>query len=167
MPFLSDRESNRLTASSQIRELQLGTSQPMGFAVEMLVECFVALGIAFSYGWKLTLVILASVPILAAVLHLISRHLQDHITAQGQALAGASSIAHSSISNIVLLKCFNTQSQETRQYTTHIQNAAAFYLRQARTVASQFGFINFATTTMFVQGPCNKDDLGFCHTYRV
>ena len=57
----------------------------MGFAVEMLFEGFVALGIAFSYGWKLTLVILATVPVLAGVLHLLSRHLQRHIEVQGVA----------------------------------------------------------------------------------
>lgn len=124
----------------------------MGFAVEMLVEGFVALGIAFSYGWKLTLVIFATVPVLAGVLHLLSRHLQGHIEAQGVALAAASSITHNSISNIVLLKCFNTQNLESRRYTSHVQIAASYYLKQARTAASQIGFIRFAATTMFVQG---------------
>lgn len=78
----------------------MGTSQPMGFALQLVVEGFAALGLSFSYGWKLTLVILASIPLSAVILHFISRGLQAHIASQGEALSEASQTANNAISNI-------------------------------------------------------------------
>lgn len=138
--------------------MQLGTSQPMGFAVQLLVEGFVALGLSFYYGWKLTLVILASLPVSALILHFISRGLQTHISCQSEALSHAAQIANNAISNISLIKYFNTQTETSRRYTGQIHRASTFYLKQARANALQIGFIKFATTTMFVQGQVNVPD---------
>ena len=124
----------------------------MGFALQLVVEGFVALGLSFSYGWKLTLVILASIPLSVIILHFISRGLQTHIANQSEALSEASQIVNNAISNISVLKYFNTQSQESRTYVGHVRRAAAFYLRQAKANALQIGFVKFASTTMFVQG---------------
>ena len=124
----------------------------MGFSIQLLVEGFVALGLSFSYGWKLTLVILASIPVSSLILYFISRGLQTHIADQGKALSEASKTANNAFSNISMLKYFNTQSQESRSYTTHVRRAAVFYLKQAKTNALQTGFVKFASTTMFVQG---------------
>ena len=124
----------------------------MGFALQLVVEGCVALGLSFSYGWKLTLVILASIPISVVVLHFISRGLPAHIENQGEALSEASRTANNAISNISILKYSNTQSQESRSYVGHVRRAATFYLRQAKANALQTGFVKFASTTMFVQG---------------
>ena len=124
----------------------------MGFALQLIVEGFVALGLSFSYGWKLTLVVLASIPVSAIILHFISRHLQDHIARQGEALSEASQTAHNAINNVSTVKYFNTQTQESRSYINKVGRAATFYLKQAKANALQIGFVKFATTTMFVQG---------------
>ena len=124
----------------------------MGFAIQLVVEGFVALGLSFFYGWKLTLVILATIPLSAVILHFISRGLQGHIASQGEALSEASQTANNAISNISVLKYFSTQSQESRSYIGDVRRAAAFYLKQAKANALQIGFVKFASTTMFIQG---------------
>ena len=124
----------------------------MGFCVSLIVEAFVALGLPFSYGPKLTLVILATLPASAVVLHFISRGLQDNIEKQADALTEASRTAHNAVTHISLLKYFNTQSQESRAYINQIRTAALYSLKQVRATALQAGFIKFISTTMFVQG---------------
>lgn len=130
----------------------------MGFALQLLIEGFVALGLSFSYGWKLTLVILASIPVSAVILHFVSRGLHTNIMKHSDALSAAARISIHAISNISLLKYFNTQTQESHSYINQIRIAAMFALKQARATALQQGFIKFASTTMFVQGDCPSTD---------
>lgn len=142
----------------------------MGFALQLLVEGIVALGLSLYYGWKLTLVILASLPVSALILHLISRGLQSNIVLQSEALSEASHIANNAIAHISLLKYFNTQNQESLRYVRSVRKAAEFYLKQARTNALQMGFTKFASTTMFVQGKItfgNKHNLRLTICYRL
>ena len=124
----------------------------MGFVLQGVVEGFAALGLSLYYNWKLTLVILASIPISAVILYFISRGIQPNIIRQSQCLSEASEVASNAFTNISLLKYFNTQAQEYRSYVVYVQKAAKWYLKQARSNAMQMGFVRFASTAAFVQG---------------
>ena len=116
------------------------------------VQAIASLGVAFYYSWRLTLVVLASIPATALGLSLISTNLPANVVGQEEQLLKATKLANFAGSNILSVKCFNTQDLEARRYRSTIHAAAAFYFRQARINACQIGFIRFATTSMFVQG---------------
>ena len=137
---------------SHIRELQLATSQPLGFAVQYAVTMITALGVAFYTAWDLTLVTLATAPLSAIVLAWLSARMQPSIEAQAKELIRASKLANNSISAIDTVKCFNGQDFQTWQYAQAVHKAARCYLVQARQNALQIGFIRLATLGMFVQG---------------
>ncbi|KAL6716564.1 ATP-dependent permease [Lecanora helva] len=137
---------------TQIRELQLSTSQPIGFALQYIVTTLVALGLAFYYSWSLTFVTLATVPIAALFFAWISKQMEPSIAAQNEELTRASKIATNAISAIDTVKCFNGQDHERWQYTRSIRKAATHYLSEARANAVQVGFTRFITIGMFVQG---------------
>lgn len=139
-------------AYRQIRELQMATSQPLGFAVQYTVTAFAALGLAFYTSWNLTLVTLATVPVMALLLSNVSARMQPSIDGQQEQLTQASRLASNAILSIDTVKCFNGQDGEIWQYATLIKSAARFYLRQARANALQIGFVRIATLSMFVQG---------------
>ena len=116
------------------------------------VQAVASLGLAVYYSWKLTLVILAGVPVSAIILSSISSVMQPSIIAQELELALAAKLANSAISAIDTVKCFNGQETEVRQYVTAVKRAAAFYLQQARANALQISFVRFVTSSLFVQG---------------
>ena len=141
-----------LTLGSQIRELQLATSQPLGFSIQYTVTALAALGVAFYNSWTLTLVTIATFPFAAIVLSWISAKMQPSISAQEESLAKAAKLSGNAMSAIETVKVFNGQGHELRQYAVTIREAARSYLVQANANAAQIGFVRLITLAMFVQG---------------
>lgn len=141
-----------LISGRQVRDLQMSTSQPIGFVAQNMVSTLAALGLALYYSWKLTLVTISTVPIAFLVLSLLSAAIQPQISQQDTELTGAAKCCHAAISSIEVVKSFNAQSHEIKQYATGIKRAAACYLKQAHSNAIQMGFVRVFTLSMFVQG---------------
>ncbi|KAL2061268.1 hypothetical protein VTL71DRAFT_7541 [Oculimacula yallundae] len=137
---------------TQIRELQMGVSQPMGFLVYEMFGALAALGLAFYYSWKLSLVIFATFPVAGLLFYLVSMQLGPAIEAQKRELTKASKYANTAITAINTVKAYNGQDQEVWQYYDTIKKVAASYLIQARCNAAQFGITKFLMVGLFVQG---------------
>lgn len=137
---------------TQIKELHMGVSQPMGFLVYEVFGSLAAVGLAFYYSWKLSLVILATFPVAGVMLFLVSLKLGPAIEAQKRELSKASKYANTAITAINTVKTYNGQDQEVWQYYDTIKKAAASYLIQARCNALQFGTTKFLMIGIFIQG---------------
>ncbi|OBS18756.1 hypothetical protein FPOA_10484 [Fusarium poae] len=137
---------------TQTRELQLASSQVLGLLVGDIITSFASLGIALYYSWKLTLVLLATLPISAIVLSLATKRLEPAIQTQKRELAVASKFAVASITAIDLVKVFNGYDQEVWQYYPSVKAAAKQYLVQAQCNALQMGYVAFWVVAMFVLG---------------
>jgi ATP-binding cassette, subfamily B (MDR/TAP), member 1 len=138
--------------SRQIRELQSATSQVLGFLVCDTVASLASLGIAFCFSWKLTLVLIASIPVSVLVLGLATRGLEAAIQAQKHYLARAARYASASITAIDIVKVFNGCDDEVWQYYNAIHSSMKHYLKQARCNAFQMGYVTFWVVTLFVSG---------------
>lgn len=136
----------------QIRELQMATSQPLGFAVQSTVTALSALSLSLYTAWDLALITVATIPFAAIVLAWISARMQPSIDAQAEELSTASKLANNALQAIDTVKCFNGQDFETFKYARAIRRAAKKYLIQAKANALQIGFVRFVTLSMFVQG---------------
>ncbi|KAL8819688.1 MAG: hypothetical protein Q9223_001935 [Gallowayella weberi] len=141
-----------LRLQTQIRELQMGTSQPFGFALQSIVTALSNLGLAFYTAWDLSLITIATLPFAAVVLGLISSRMQPSIDAQAKELNNAAKLANNALQAIDVVKCFNGQDFETWQYAKAVNRAAKKYLIQAKANALQIGFVRFITLSTFVQG---------------
>ncbi len=130
----------------------MATSQPLGFFLEDTATALAALGIAFYYSWKLTLVILAFIPPTAMILAVVTKKLQPAIETQKRDLSEASKYSHTSIKEVDTVKVFNGQEQEIWQYACAIKKAAKSYMVQANANSLQMGITRFMTTAMFVVG---------------
>lgn len=137
---------------SQLLELQLSTSQPLGNTVQAIAKAIAALIIAFRYSWPLTLILLGTMPLNALVLGLISSRMQRHIDHQVDELATAAKYSSTAFSNIETIKCCNGQEDEYHRFLGPIKKAAAFYVRQVRGNALQMGWVKFATFATFMGG---------------
>lgn len=138
--------------SRLVRELQTGTSQPLGCVIQFAVTTIAALGMALYYSWSLTLVTLATMPAAAFILARISAQIILSVEAQRQELTNSSNIATMAISAIDTVKSFNGQDFELWQYALAIRKVASHYFGQARVQALQNGFLRFFILSIFVQG---------------
>lgn len=124
----------------------------MGYLVYEIFGSLAALGLAFFYSWKLTLVILATFPVAAVVFTLVSMQMGPAIEAQKRELTKASKYANTAITAIDIVKAYNGQDHEVWQYFETIKKVAASYLIQARCNSLQSGITKFLMVGIFVQG---------------
>lgn len=136
----------------QTRELQLATSQVFGLLVCDVVTSVASLGIGLYFSWKLTLVLLATLPLSALILSVATKRLQPSIMAQRKNLAMASQHATASITAIDLVKVFGGYDQELWQYYQAISQSAKSYITQTACNSFQIGYVSFWVVAMFVVG---------------
>ncbi|KAH7324371.1 P-loop containing nucleoside triphosphate hydrolase protein [Stachybotrys elegans] len=137
---------------TQTRELQLGTSQLLGQLVCDLCTSVASLCIAVYYNWRLTLVLIATLPLSVGALWLSGRGLEPAIRSQKHQLEKASKHATASLTAIDIVKVFNGSGQDLHLYKNIIQQATKYYLLQARCNAIQMGYCDFWVIMMFVVG---------------
>ncbi|KAI9702276.1 MAG: hypothetical protein M1820_006208 [Bogoriella megaspora] len=137
---------------AQIRELQTALAAPIGDLVQFTVVFFSCLGLAFYYGWSLTLVTIAGVPIIFVGVRLISRRMHAAIDAQQDAMTKANKHVTTAVSSIDVVKYFNGKAEEVARFGAAIKVAATHYVRQAHWNALQQGVVILLTRSMFVQG---------------
>ncbi|KAI1459815.1 P-loop containing nucleoside triphosphate hydrolase protein [Annulohypoxylon moriforme] len=137
---------------TQTRELQMASSVALGSLAAEIATSIASLVVAFRGSWKLTLVLLATVPISVIVLAMLSRTLKLAVQAQKRELSRASKFAISAIAAIDLVKAFNANDHETWQYLQAIRRSMNKYLIQARAAACQSGYVKLWIDAMFVIG---------------
>ncbi|KAI9894772.1 MAG: hypothetical protein M1814_002129 [Vezdaea aestivalis] len=165
-----DSQTDGVTAllprlQTQVRDLQIATSQPFGLLIQNATTALTALGVALYHSWNLTLVTLAFFPIVAVLLGFISARMQPSIHRQAECLSNASCNAGNAISAIETVKICNGQEHEFSQYTSNIVRATHNYLFQAHSNALQVGLVQLTTFSMFVQGKSTHSSyrVGFFH----
>ncbi|CEJ88555.1 hypothetical protein VHEMI04752 [[Torrubiella] hemipterigena] len=137
---------------TRIRELQLATSQVMGLLVTDILTSLGSLAIAFYSSWKLTLVLLSTIPVCLLVLSYLGSKLEPAIAQQKSELQVASKLAAASISAVDQVKVYNGYAHELKQYKIAIQRAGKQFFIQAACNALQMGWTNFWVVSLFVLG---------------
>lgn len=135
-----------------MKEFQLSTSQPLGFSILYLAQTIASLVLAFYTNWKLTLVVLSIIPAVVICIAITSPRLQKYIKCQEMVSTQATRSAYDAVKNITVVKCFNGQQEEGHNYSKKLEEAARFSWKLSFIEAFQTGFIQFLSTSMFVQG---------------
>ncbi|KAI0106799.1 P-loop containing nucleoside triphosphate hydrolase protein [Daldinia grandis] len=137
---------------TQIRELQVASSATLGSIAAEIATSIANLIVAFYGSWKLTLVLLATIPAIVIIPSLLSGKIKLAIQVQKQELGRASKHAISALTAIDLVKAFNAVDHEVWQYLQVIQRSMNTYLTLARTSAWQVGYIRLWLDGIFVLG---------------
>ncbi|KAI9042605.1 ABC transporter ATP-binding protein [Aspergillus affinis] len=140
------------TLQSQLHELQMATSQPLGLVLQYSFRALISLGLAFYTSWNLSLVTLAGIPIFTGIISFLSSRMEPRIQQQQAELTGASKVVTNATNSIDAVKCFNGQNFEHQNFVKRVDQAASHYLKQARLNALQIAAIRLMTFSMFVQG---------------
>ena len=137
---------------AQIRELQQATSQPLGFLFNLTSTAILSLIQALVRSWDLTLISLASAPIIMVAVVWCGRGMQRNYEKQQEKLTEAQEYSTSALCAIETVKCFNGQEIEQEKYTRCVAEGASFYYRVASANALQMALIVLLSVSMFVQG---------------
>ncbi|KXT00720.1 hypothetical protein AC578_8270 [Pseudocercospora eumusae] len=137
---------------AQIRELQLASAQPLGSMFALASTAILSLVQAFVKSWKLTLVTLASSPVILALAMWAGNGMQKNLLKQQEKLTEAQKYSTSAFAAIETVKCFNGQGIERDKYFDAIAKAARWYGWVAHSSALQMAFVVMLSVSMFVQG---------------
>ncbi|KAF2771086.1 P-loop containing nucleoside triphosphate hydrolase protein [Teratosphaeria nubilosa] len=137
---------------AQIRDLQLGASQPLGIVVNAIAQTILSLAEAFYYSWKLALVTLSPFPVLVVIMVIVGNFMQRNIIRQQEKLGTVQKYTQNAFSAIETVKCFNGQDIERQKYMKGIREAATFYFREAHASGMQMGASAAISAAMFVAG---------------
>jgi ATP-binding cassette subfamily B (MDR/TAP) protein 1 len=108
--------------------------------------------LALYQSWKITLVTISTIPLLAILIPLISSRIQPNVDLQTASLTEAAKHITNGLSDIETVKCFNGQRQEQHRYARLLKFAEMYYTRQVNWSALQASVLRFLTLVMFVQG---------------
>jgi ATP-binding cassette subfamily B (MDR/TAP) protein 1 len=130
----------------------LATSQILGLLVCDIVAAFASIGVAFYFSWKITLVLLATLPVAGIILSLASRPCEPAIQRQRAQLATASKLAIASLLGIDLVKVFGGYKTDLRHYADAIRRSSKPFHVQAACNSFQMGFVVFWVFGLFIIG---------------
>jgi ATP-binding cassette subfamily B (MDR/TAP) protein 1 len=117
-----------------------------------MVQGLAALGVAFYFSWKLTFVIICTVPLIYIAQAFISARVSMRILEQAEILQQALKYITNAIQNIEMVKCFNGERHELQSFTTIATQAASLYRRVANLRSMQIGIMQLFTLSIFCQG---------------
>ncbi|KAK3951379.1 P-loop containing nucleoside triphosphate hydrolase protein [Pseudoneurospora amorphoporcata] len=140
------------TIQTQTRELQLGTSQVLGFLVCDLLVFASCIIIAFYYSYQLTLVMLSTAVPSALILWLIARFLDPAIAGQKHELAEAAKHATAATTAIDLVKAYNAADHESFNFISAVKRSSKYYTRQVLCNCGQMSYIKLWMMSLFVLG---------------
>ncbi|PWY86053.1 P-loop containing nucleoside triphosphate hydrolase protein [Aspergillus heteromorphus CBS 117.55] len=153
--FETQQDGTRVFLSSlqgQIDDLQKATSLALGLGLQYVFRATFSLTMALVTSWKLTLVTLAGIPILSAIISVLSAKTHLRLEAQKDELLHSSKIVSNATTSIDAVKCFNGQTTENRNFVASIDRAAVQYLGKAFFTSLQISALRLMTFGMFVQG---------------
>ncbi|KJK78397.1 hypothetical protein H634G_06570 [Metarhizium anisopliae BRIP 53293] len=137
---------------TQIRDLQLATSQVLGFIISDIITSCSSIAIALYYSWKLALVLLTTLPVSFIILCIVTRNVDAEIWLQKQHLQKASTSAAAAVNGIDLVTVYSGHDREVSKYVLALKNAAGHFLIQVRCNSIQAGYIAFWSISVFVLG---------------
>jgi ATP-binding cassette subfamily B protein len=146
VPFFQDQRSgslsNRISADlGVVRETVLNTLPQAARHSVVLVGSLVAI---FVFSWKLSLVMLCSVPVVVLAVAISGRKVRKHSREAQDALAESGMVMEESVQGIADVKAFSNEGFERARYDRALDRFFAVTLKGANARAAFLSFVIFA-----------------------
>lgn len=146
--FFEENRVGNLTSriSADVSQLQDALSNQLAFFVRQLVLPLVCIPILLTVSIKLTLVILALLPVLVVSSVIFGRYIRKISRKAQDRLAESNTVVEETFQSADMVKAFTNEGYETRRYTAINLNVAAIGMHAAKFRA---GFVSFIIFSMF------------------
>ena len=146
MPFFQEQRagalSNRISADLGVVRETLLTTVPQ--AVRQSVILVGGLSFIFIASWKLSLIMLGSVPVVVLAIAFFGRKVRGYSKAAQDSLADAGTVIEETVQGIADVKSFTNETFEGLRYGRALEEFFGVTLRGARSRAAFLSFIIFA-----------------------
>ncbi|XP_073437560.1 ATP-dependent translocase ABCB1-like isoform X2 [Dendrobates tinctorius] len=139
--------NNRLT--QDIATMYDGLSNKLCVFVQLVSSSVTGIIIAFWYGWKLTLVILCTGPLLGLSGALWSKISASYITKEIKAYAKAGAVAEEVLTAIRTVDAFNGQEKAAEKYNANLITAKSFGIKKEASINMSIGFSKLIVSGFF------------------
>ncbi|CAL8070220.1 unnamed protein product [Calicophoron daubneyi] len=133
--------------SEEIDHIELAIGTRLGDFVHCACNLIVGIIVAFTVGWKLSLVAAATLPLAAAVFTTSSILIRYFSTKESQAYAQASAIASEVLSAIHTVVAFGGEQKELMRYSNKLGNAERVGIKRSLAASGVMGSIGFLSFT--------------------
>ena len=146
MPFFQEQRagalSNRVAADLGVVRETLLTTVPQ--AVRQSVILVGGLSFIFIASWKLSLIMLGSVPFVVLAIAFFGRKVRGYSKAAQDSLAEAGTVIEETVQGIADVKSFTNEPFELTRYSTSLERFFGVTMRGAKSRAAFLSFIIFA-----------------------
>ncbi|ORZ20162.1 P-loop containing nucleoside triphosphate hydrolase protein [Lobosporangium transversale] len=125
----SESLNSRLSADTQL--VFDGLADKVGLCLSSLATFVAGFVIAFTHGWKMSLVLLTSVPLMAAVGALMAKYTINSTTDGQDAYAKAGGLAEQAIGSIRTVVAFDGQNRELKKFNEVLADAYKSGIKKA------------------------------------
>lgn len=149
--WYDQNDGGELTArvASDVSLIEGGIGDKMSSVVQFMTMFVAGFIIAFIYGWKLTLIILAIAPLLAISGALFGKLAADSTSESLGAYGAAAAVANEVLNLIRTVTAFNGQETEARRYEVHLQHAYKAAVIKSASSGAALGFTYFVIFATF------------------
>ncbi|KAK9318164.1 P-loop containing nucleoside triphosphate hydrolase protein [Lipomyces starkeyi] len=133
-------------------EYQEGASLSFGHALFYTARGLVSLCVAMYYSWKLTIVILATLPAIIIVQTITNIPKDKYTKLEKQVSSRAVNVVDWAISSLQTVKLFNGQSIEAAKFSAHTHGSSKLMHKIAIIYAVQQGILKLLVLMLFLQG---------------
>ncbi|GMS96197.1 hypothetical protein PENTCL1PPCAC_18372, partial [Pristionchus entomophagus] len=127
-----------------LERVREGTGDKMGLAMQCAAQFVVGFVIAFTHDWRLTLIMLAIVPVQVACGFTIAWIVSTFMHAEALKYGKAGSVAEEVISSIRTVVAFNGLERECQRYDSALKEARALGIRRCIYIGLSFGAMGMA-----------------------
>lgn len=135
-----------------IEELRAGTSETVGLLVGTAATILFLFGTAMYHSWLLTLVILATVPLMGLSSFVFGRLTFLAAAEENTASAGASKILNWVLVQAAPVRQFNAKDFEAARFSKAVNLSAKAYFKCAHAASFNVGVLRTFSLLVFVQG---------------
>ena len=132
-----------------LNDIQSPLGTKFGAFLQNMFQGLIGLIIAFAYGWKLTLVVMAFSPILMLSMATFGKAMSSSDTTVAKAYQGAGVVADEVMTLIRYVMQFSTYQAETQRYTSLVGVAYEASRKVGNTIAFALGLPDFAVFGLY------------------
>ncbi|OMJ07536.1 Multidrug resistance protein 1A [Smittium culicis] len=138
--------------SSDVSVIQDGIGVKFGYLVQYVSTFITGLILAFARGYKMALVVLAVMPLLAGVGTFMGIYVGKYTKEIQDKYAKSGSIANEALSSMRTIMAFNSQPRELKRYNDSIDDAEKSELKKAKALGLGLGGMFFFIYSIYSLG---------------
>ncbi|KAI5952452.1 HST6 [Candida jiufengensis] len=135
-----------------IEELRSGNAEIMAESIQTVALIIALIVMSFYQSWAITLIILASAPVMACFAWLFGGLTYRAQEEENDLSANASKVLNWCMTSPLTVRVFNGKYVEMVKFNKFVNASAKAYFKVSNAIAANSGILKFLTLMMFVQG---------------